>query len=197
MTSIVAICNLALSNIGKDNINALNEATAEARACNQFYEHVRDTLLQAYPWRFATGLVSLAAIANDKPEEWQYAYARPTDCLKVRSIGPTRKDALFNDSSVKFLPYDVASEVIYCDASPAYLNYTKRLTDPAKYPVLFIEALAWHLAVRLSMPLTRDPRVRADAFELATRMQVAAEMADANEVRNFYDHDTEYVEGRG
>ncbi len=44
MASVVSICNLALSNIGKDNINALTDAGAEARACSQFYEHVRDMM---------------------------------------------------------------------------------------------------------------------------------------------------------
>ncbi|MBB3137819.1 hypothetical protein FHS26_005587 [Rhizobium pisi] len=50
--------------------------------------------------------------------------------------------------------------MIYCNVSPAYLNFTERLIDPTKYPPLFVDALSWHLAVRLAMPLTRDPQVR-------------------------------------
>jgi hypothetical protein len=66
MSSIVSICNLALSNLGKDNISALTDEGAEARACNQFYDHVRDTLLQVYPWSFAGKTASLAEVTNDK-----------------------------------------------------------------------------------------------------------------------------------
>src|SRR6187402_875820 len=88
MSSIVSICNLALSHLGKDNISALSDAGAEARACNQFFEITRDTLLQVYPWRFAGKTASLAEITNDKPGSWAYAYNRPTDCLKIRWLRP-------------------------------------------------------------------------------------------------------------
>lgn len=197
MTSVVSICNLALSNIGKDNIQDLNEPTAEARACKQFYEHVRDTLLQGYPWKFAARSLSLGEVTNDKAMEWRYAYSRPTDCLKVRSIGPTRKDAINADGTSGALPHDVAGGRIYCDVSPAFLNYTRRITDPSVFNPLFVEALAWHLAVRLAMPLTRDPKLRADAFQLAMQTQGAAEMADANEVRESSDIESEFIQERG
>lgn len=200
MSSEVYICNLALSNVGKGNISDLSEPTAEARACNQFYAHVRDTLLQAYPWRFAGKTVSLAEVANDKLGAWEYAYNRPTDCLKVRwvrgaysTIDPTPQtlqQEILN-------PYDIEGSTLYCNLSPAFLRYTFRLTDPTKFTPLFIEALSWHLAVRLAMPMTRDPKVRADAFQLAMQMQGAAEMADANEVRETSDHDSELIEVRG
>lgn len=196
MSSVIAICNIALTNLGKSNINSLNEPTPEARACNQFFDHIRDTLLQSYPWRFATITASIAEMENDKPEEWLYSYARPADCLKVLSIGKTRRHAMASHSGVEALPYDVLGNRIYCDVSPAYLNYIFRQTDPAFFSPLFSEALSWHLAVRLAMPLTRDPKVRAEAFQLAMQTQAAAEMADANEVRHDYGHDAEYIGAR-
>lgn len=199
MASIVSICNIALSNLGKDNINALSESSAEARACNQFYEHVRDTLLQGYPWRFAGKTQSLAQVANDKLGAWRFAYNRPTDCLKARWVRPQYSTI---DPTPQTLaeeiatPYDIDGQTVYCDLSPAFLRYTFRLTDPTKYSPLFIEALSWHLAVRLAMPLTRDPKIRADAFQLAMQTQGVAEVADANEVRENSDHDSEFVTGR-
>lgn len=199
MASIVSICNLALTNLGKDNIAALSEPTAEARACNQFYDHVRDLLLQGYPWRFAGKTQSLAEVTNDKIGAWGHAYDRPVDCLKVRwlrreysTVDPckqTQQEELSN-------PYDVEGQTIYCNLSPAFLRHTWRVTDPTKYPPLVVETLSWHLTVRLAMPLTRDPKVRADAFQLAMKTQGAAEMADANEVRETSDHDSEFVTGR-
>lgn len=192
MTSIVSICNLALSNLGKQNISDLSEATAEARACNQFYAHTRDTLLQGYPWSFAGKTASLGEIANDRPDEWEYAYQRPTDCLKVRHVQD--EAGIFTGQNAA--PYGIEGSRIYCNLSPALLHYTFRLTDPTQYSPLFIEALAWHLAVRLAMPLTRDPKIRADAFQLAMQTQGAAEMADANEERHNSDHESEFVTGR-
>lgn len=201
MTSIVSICNLALSNIGKDNISALNEATPEARACNQFYEHVRDMLLQAYPWRWAGKTVSLAEIVNDKPGAWDYAYQRPVDCLKVRYVRPQYSTTPLDLDDPKMDAFGVMHEIegqtIYTDISPALLRYTAQVTDPTKFSPMFVEALSWHLAVRLAMPLTRDPSIRKEAFQIANGMQATAQMHDANEERETSDIDSDLVEARG
>lgn len=182
MSSIVAICNLALSNIGKENITSLTEASTEARACRQFYDHTLGTLLQAYPWRFAGKTVALAEVANDRAGRWAHAYQRPSDCLKIRSIGAG--------------DYDAEAGLIYADASPAVLTYTAQIEDPSRFPPLFADALSWHLAVRLAMPMTRDPKIRADAWQVAQQMTGLAQMADANEVRENSDIDSDLVASR-
>lgn len=200
MTSIVSICNMALANIGKTDINDLDEASAEARACKRFYNHTLDLLLQAYPWRFAGKTLALAELANDKPGEWKRAYARPAGCLKVRWVAPQYSETdpctLTKQQEIS-IPYDIEGQTIYCNLSPAFLRFTLRVTDPSKYSPLFIEAMASHLAVRLAMPLTRDPKVRADAYQLAIVDQGQAQTADANEVRETSDHETEFVGVRG
>lgn len=199
MASKIFICNLALSNVGKNNINALTEASAEARACNQFYDHARDTLLQAFPWGFAGKTQALAQVTNDKPGQWGYAYKRPTDCLKVRWIRPAYSNTdscrLTPQQEISF-PHEVEGDTIYCDLSPAFLRYTFKLEDASRYPPLFVDALSWHLAVRLAMPLTRDPKVRADAYQLALATSGTAQMADANEEQHSSDIESEFVEVR-
>lgn len=201
MSSVVFICNLALSNIGKANISDLNEASAEAKSCKQFYAHTRDTLLQAYPWRWAQKTLALAEVTNNKANRWDYAYARPSDCLKIRRV----VDEMLQDyvpyelRAVKAGGFDYAVEgsIIYTHLAPAYLEYTARIDDPTLFPALFQDALAWHLAVRLAMPLTRDPKIRADAYQLAAKMQAEAAAADANEVRETTDYPAEMIEARG
>lgn len=210
MSSDVFICNLALGNIGKPTINALTEKSAEARECSRFFEHTRDLLLQAYPWRWAGKTAALAEITNDKPGEWGYAYRKPTDCLKVRYVRPqydaTTELTLLDQSPEAVrqreaqwikIPYELEGTSLYCGLSPALLRYTYRITDPTKFPPMFIEAFGWHLAVRLAMPLTKDPKVRADAFKLAMSMQSAAETGDANEQRETSDIDSDLVQARG
>jgi len=200
MSSEVFICNLALSNIGKTNISDLNEAGAEARACRQFYAFCRDTMLQVYPWRFAEKTQSLGQITNDKPGAWEYAYNRPNDCLKVLSL--QENYTLTPDASTPAPgPYGHAYEIeggkVYCNLSPAILRYTWRITDPTKFPPLFIDALSWSLSGRLAMPLTKDLGLRNSANQAAQATRLAAEMADANEERETSDHSSELVEGRG
>lgn len=199
MASVVSICNLALSNIGKDNISALTDAGAEARACSQFYEHTLDTLLQGYPWRWAGVSVSLAETANDRLGKWAKAYQRPADCLKVRWVRPaySEDEPALSIQEELMIPYEVEGQSIYCNLSPAFLSYTSRVTDPSLFSPLFVDALAWNLAVRLAMPLTRDPKLRADAWQVANQMTGQAQMMDANEERESYDHVSELIVGRG
>lgn len=201
MSSVVFICNLALSNIGKQNISDINEASAEARACKQFYAHTRDLILQSYPWRWAWKALSMAEVTNEKPNRWDHAYQRPSDCLKIRRV----VDEMLLDyvpyelRAVKAGGFDYAVEgaVIYTNLTPAFLEYTARIEDPTLFPPLFQDALSWHLAVRLSMPLTRDPKIRADAFQLATQTYGQAAEADANEQREVSDYPAEMIEARG
>lgn len=199
MASIVSICNLALSNLGKDTINDLSEATAEARACNQFYEQTRDALLQAHPWGFAGKTQSMAVLTNDKEGVWGYSYKRPNDCLKVRWVRPAYSliDLQPTKQEEISIPYEIEGDRIYCNLSPAFLRYTFLLTDPSKFPPLFVDALAWALTVRLAMPLTRDMKQRNDALKLAQMARGEAETADANEERETSDHESELVVGRG
>lgn len=200
MSSVVAICNLALSNIGKPNISDIEEASAEAKVCKQFYYHTRDMLLQSHPWRFAGATVALAEVSNSKENRWIYAYQRPSDCLKIRRV--------LDDTLLDYVPYDriavkaggldyaLEGSIIYCSISPAYLEYTQKIEDPTVWPVLFQDALAWHLAVRLAMPLTRDPKIRSEAYQLARQMTLEAATADANEVRETSDYPSEANEAR-
>ncbi|MCC6863274.1 MAG: hypothetical protein IT544_00495 [Rhodobacteraceae bacterium] len=200
MSSIVFICNLALSNIGKSNISDIDEASAEARTCKQFYTHTRDMLLQSHPWRWAGKVDALAEIKNHKANRWDYAYQRPSDCLNIRRV--------LNQMLQDYVPYEARSvkaggfnyalegSIIYCNQSPAYLEYTMRADDPALFPPLFLDALAWHLAVRLAMPLTRDPKIRTDAYQLAVQISGQAAAADANEMRDASDFPAEMMEAR-
>lgn len=200
VSSQVFLCNLALANIAKPAIQSINAAEPEAIACKQFYGHVLRVLLQSYPWRFAQKTEALAPVINGKPNRWQYAYARPVDCLKFHLVT--------DDSMVEYIPdpggheapggfpYAIEGQTIYCDVPQAYGVYTYDLTDPTLFSPLFEEAFGWHLAVRLAMPLTRDPKIRADAYQLAVKTEALASATDANEERATSDAPAEAVEVR-
>jgi len=193
MTSKVSICNLALANVAANPISSIDEASAEARACRLFYDHALDALLQRYPWEFAGSTQALAEVINTKPRKWGKAFRRPSDCLKVRRV---TDELMLDDTDAIGVPYEVEGEVIFTDLPVAYLKYTSRQADPTKFPPLFVEALSWHLAVKLAMPLTRDPKIRADAFQLAERLTGSAEVADANETRTSMDTPVAALEAR-
>lgn len=197
MSSVVTICNLALGNLGKETISSINEASAEARACKQFYDIVVDTAIQSYPWRWAGRTVALAEVENTKPNRWQFAYQRPDDCIKlIRVVDESMADYMPYGDGIKAGGHDYALEgrTIFCDLSPAYLQYTARQTDPALFPPAFVDALGMALAARIAMPVTRDLKIRADAVSLARQSMAVAQEYDAAEVREVSDHPSDRIE---
>lgn len=192
MASVVEICNLALSNLGKGvPISALDEASEEARQCNQHYEHARDWLLQQFEYQFARKVQALAGLTNDWGERWGYRYSKPNDCLKIIRIVPE-----VDDPDALPVPYGLRGASIYTDLDTTTLEYTFRQDDPSTYPPQFVDALAWSLAARIAFPLTRDRQIRADAVQMATSMRYAAEDADANNEINSYVTPAAQIEAR-
>ena len=59
-TTILAVCNRALSKIGAPRINTLSEDTPSAVAVGACFPSLPDWVLRAYRWRFALKRVVLA-----------------------------------------------------------------------------------------------------------------------------------------
>ncbi len=203
MVSVVSICNLALGHLGADHISDLSEASTEARTCKRFYDQTRDTLLgSGYPWSFAKATADLAEAGGVAKWRWEHTYPKPADCLRVKtvhlsnipgSLGLT-EEALWAEELGT--PYELSAGHVLCNISPATLRYIRREVDPSKYDPLFVEALSWHLAARLAMPLTRDPMRRSESFQMAMQTQAMASAGDANDERNSADFMSDYERAR-
>jgi hypothetical protein len=70
------------------------------------------------------------------------------------------------------------------------------MTDPTKLTPLMVDALAWNLAVPLAMPLTRDPKIRADSKNIAQAASAEAAAADVPRSATSYDIGPSLVEAR-
>lgn len=208
MTSVVSICNMALSHIGKATINSLDEQSEEAFQCQLHYDQTRKVMLQGYHWRFALRVQSLAEIDNAWEQRYQRAYTRPSDCLKpIRVVPEVDRPAYpynfvydpYRDIALQpngLYGYEIRGDVIFTDVSPATLEYVSDVTDPSEFAPLFIEALAWAIASKVSMPLTRDQGIRKEAFTLAQSALAQAQTADANEVADMYGQQSELIGAR-
>jgi hypothetical protein len=88
MADEVTISNLALSRLGDEaTISDPGEGSVQAEHCQAFFPIARRTLLEMFPWDFATGSVALA-LQSETVRGWQYAYAKPDLCLKVLAVLP-------------------------------------------------------------------------------------------------------------
>lgn len=156
------IANLALANLGVSKaIASLAERSAEARACNQWYEHCRDETLRAAKWSFALTTADLALVAEtpDGPE-WRYSYAYPVDALRLIRLpyGSTRNPT--NATITKYVIRRGASggRVLFTDQDVATVEYIVQVTDPGEFPPDFVTALAYLVASRICPQVTSENR---------------------------------------
>ena len=166
--SIVGIANLALGNIGASvEIKDLTENTAEARACNRYYETARDEVFRAFTWPFSLTVQNLALVATNPTTEWTYSYAYPSDALRfVRILGTTR-----NPNRSQRVSYSVGGDglgrmLVYTDQINAQGQYIQRVTDPTFWPADFVACLGLLLSVYIA------PRVTSgDPYKLRSQNQ--------------------------
>lgn len=203
MTSVVEICNLALSNIRGGSINSLDEASLQAQLCKLKYPVMRDQALRDGQWQFARKLEALALTTTDL-FNWSYAYQYPGDCLKLRKLiinyeqyqqGGIDRTALYLDEIYRLQPdpgqqikHRIYNEdgnlLILANEPDLRAEYTVRVEDPNLYDSLFVQTLSHLLAAELAIPVvgTEKGRVlRADSLTIYESMINAATVADLDE----------------
>ncbi len=142
MTSIVALCNRALSKIGDEPvILSLDDDTKPARYCKALYADTRDFVLRSYPWRFALKRYALAPLKDKPLYGYEYRFALPADCLRV-----WRTEEEEN--------YQVEGQTVLYNAPILRFVGISRIEDATFFDPMFVEALALKLAAELAVPLT-------------------------------------------
>lgn len=190
-TNPVDVCNLALQYVGSSQeLNTLDEARAEARACKRFYSRVRDACLERFIWRFATVRADLALLANAARSGWTYTYQLPANCITPQFIVPPGFSGELLSSEEEKIPFDVeadqvlgvvTSKVLLSNLENAELVYTAECPNVALWSPLFVDLVAWEIAVKLclTLPVKPDWAIRAkqgarDAFAEAGASQLRA-----------------------
>lgn len=192
MATDTDICNLALDELGQTTtIGTVGEATKLGRLCGRHYAQVRDELLASHPWPFARTAVALELSSDTPLPGWEYQYAYPTNCLRAWRLSDEAglrqnwaelrsfADPLDYRIGLPNVPFEVVNgttrSCIVTDLEDAYLFYTARVAE-ARFPPLFVRALATALAARLAMPVTVAPQLAQSARQEA---QVAFLLAAA------------------
>lgn len=209
MSSVVDICNMALSHIGNSQrINALDEASIQAEQCSLFYEQSRDFVLRDYPWGFATAFVVLAQVATNPDPAYPYAYAMPTDCLKARSIvNPVFPEGYWpypgcierpNIPAVQFRVVNGSSaKLITTSITPATLEYTLKVTSPEMFDPIFVSALSWKLGALVAPAIAKDASVASNCEQMYRAEMAQAAAAMLNEGSHSYTRESSFITGRG
>lgn len=187
MASVIEICNMGLSKIGVSAINSLTEDIKAARQCSIMYETLRDEVLRAHDWNFATARASCARSAAAPAFGYDYAYQIPADCLRARYL---------NDEPDIDSDWVVEGRQILTDEETANLVYTRRVEDTNQFDTMFIHALAARLAAELAVPMVDDNTLATNMWALYESFISRAAVVDANEGNEDRDEANPYVEVR-
>lgn len=222
MSSVISICNLALSHLGDSaTVSSIDppEGSAQAEHCARFYPIARDSLIQMHHWNFACRRIALALVTNPYTQ-WTYAYALPSECLAVLEvISPDASDDYsthVQPSDSPFYPpvvaageyvpqpYTIESDslgnmVLYTNQENALLRYQARVADPEKFDPLFVLALSWHLASMIAGPLLKGDQGAAEGkrcIQMMTAYLAQARMSDSSQRNIRPEHIVPWTSGR-
>lgn len=201
MASEVDICNLALARLG-DNATVASidppEGSAQAEHCARFYPVARDSLLEMHAWKFATRRVLLAQLTTDT-WNWSFAYAEPTDALKLLAVLPASAASDANTQEYEAETNGSGAPIILTDQEGASLRYIAHATDTTVFSPLFVDALAWLLASYLSGPVLKGDAGAAMARACLQSFMLAlsnAKVSDANQRKVRPEHTPAWIAGR-
>lgn len=168
VSSNTEIANMALRHLGQSTeiADLSTDQTEAAFASRAFFETARDATLRDFPWPFAATTADLTQVAPEPTIEWGYSYVYPPDCLQAHRIVTGNRRETQADRIPFRLQYGAASILILTDqvADDATLEYTRRETDPLRFPPDFALALSFRLAYYMAASMTAG-----DPFKLQER----------------------------
>ena len=168
--SDVALASRALIRIGSAPITSFSDGTAEAEVAGALFAPVRDGLLSAYGWRFATGQVALNQLSTPPLADYAYAFGLPTDFLRALSAGVGGRGRGLN--------YRIARGALHTHAPEVVLTYIFR-PEEEEFPPYFDQALIARLSAEFTIPVTENTSRAEVNFRLADREFEKARQIDA------------------
>lgn len=188
MTTDVSIANEALTILGADTIQNLNDDLKNARAINAVFEQVRQSELRAHRWRFSITRKSIAALSSTPDSDYSYEYQVPNGFLRLIEGGDIVSVVDLSDFvyGAGQALYSLEGRRILTNlSSPLAIRYIQDVTDASQFDACFARVFAAELAYTTCYRITngttkqqlarvrkrealRDAR-RANALEVATQ----------------------------
>jgi hypothetical protein len=199
MATQASICNMALTHIGAKNLiaNLETDSSNEAKQCRIFYAEAVRFVLSQVDWGFATARAALAQLAETSPDDWDYVYSFPADCIKFREIYTGARRL-----GVERVAFEVGlnatrtTKTIFTDQYQALGRYTADVINPSLFPSPFSMMVSYHLASLICYALTKKASV-VDAMEKQyQKHKLIAEVVDIEESLQDPIPESEFITGR-
>lgn len=195
-TAEAVLCNQALRHCGVGiQIASLDEQSAPARACKEFFTDLRDSLQRSRKWSFTRKTIELTWMSDNPVPEYAKSYRYPSEALRIWR--------LFTDAKTPPIPYEIASDVwgklIWTNVTDVRAEYGSRVERVELWPADFREMFTYRLAVAIMPSLGEgDPRkLGARSMELYRLSMGEAATNEANEELSDISEDTDSIKARG
>jgi len=185
--SRIDLCSRALLKVGAHTITSFDDGTAEAEVAACLYPTIRDGLLSAHPWNFATTQTTLPKLTTAPIADFENAFQLPGDCIRVLSAGTNGRG--------QGITYKVSQRQVHTDVDEVVLTYVSR-PDELDFPAFFDMALIAQLAAEFCIPLT-DSTARWEGLQKLAEMELRrSKLIDAQEDTPPAIEDFTLLEGR-
>ena len=187
MSTETDLCNDALGQIGAAPITSIGDGSINSNHCLRFYPQLRDARLASHHWNFALTWVQLAQDVTPPVAGFNFAYTLPADCLKVVNYGgalPSSPPSIVSyiDPYARILvQYKIEGRKLVSNDGTAYIQYLRRITNPDEWAPLFYQGLSKELASKLSMAITKDPKLSMGLMQMAEMTFATAMAVDGQE----------------
>ena len=176
MASAVDIANSALNLLGASTISAFTDDSKNARLINQRYEPVRNRVFRSHAWNCLHKRVQLAQNSTAPVVEYTYAYALPSDCLRVLKVHNGTTDSIASN-----LDYKLESRNIVTNEGTVFIIYIAIDTDPNNYDTYLQESISHQLAADLAYAVTNNATLADKYMVRADERLREARFIDATE----------------
>ena len=191
MASVVDICNSALNLLGASTISAFTDDSKNARLINQRYEPVRNRVFRSHAWNCLHKRVQLAQNSTAPVVEYTYAYALPSDCLRVLKIHNGTTDSIASN-----IDYKLEGRNIVTDEGTVFIIYIALDTDPNNYDTYLQESISHQLAADLAYAVTNNATLAEKYMTRADERLREARFIDATENSLGTIESSEFVDAR-
>ena len=176
MASAVDIANSALNLLGASTISAFTDDSKNARLDNQRYEPVRNRVFRSHAWNCLHKRVQLAQNSTAPVVEYTYAYALPSDCLRVLKVHNGTTDSIASN-----LDYKLEGRNIVTNEGTVFIIYIAIDTDPNNYDTYLQESISHQLAADLAYAVTNNATLADKYMVRADERLREARFIDATE----------------
>lgn len=162
MTSVVGICNAALTDLGGNPIVSLyppsgEPSTTEQKLCQAHYEPSRDVVLEAGDWSFARTQRQLPASEISPPYGEGTMFLVPPDCIRVITVSQDAQDLNLLSWRIQ---QEGGSRYIVARTGIAYVNFVARIEDPTLFSPMFADTVSARMAYMMAIALTQSRTLR-------------------------------------